>query len=95
MENNKHHIIESASLLKAIGHPIRVQIIIALSQNTNMTVTELSEDLSIHQPVMSLHLAILRKQNIIKVKKEGKHSTYSIVDISVKQIVNIAYNTRD
>ena len=38
---------ESAALLKAIGHPIRVQIIRILSQYSYMTVTELSEFLSI------------------------------------------------
>ena len=87
-------IIESAALLKAIGHPIRVQIIISLSQKSKMTVTELSKNLDIDQPVMSLHLAILRKQNVIKVKKYGKQSEYSISDISVEQIIRIAYHSR-
>ena len=94
MKHQKDPIIESASLLKAIGHPIRVQIIIALSRNTIMTVTELANHLSIHQPIISLHLGILRKQNVIHAKREGKQSVYSIKDKSVKQIINIAYNTR-
>tara|TARA_B100000427_G_C15417833_1_gene555002 strand:- start:307 stop:600 length:294 start_codon:yes stop_codon:yes gene_type:complete len=84
---------ESAALLKAIGHPIRVQIIRVLSQYSYMTVTELSEFLSIDQPIMSLHLGVLRKHDVIKVKKEGKKSVYSISNISIKQIVNIAYHT--
>tara|TARA_B100001741_G_C16382957_1_gene518741 strand:+ start:538 stop:834 length:297 start_codon:yes stop_codon:yes gene_type:complete len=86
---------QSASLLKSIGHPIRFQIIIALSNNQYMTVTELSELLSVDQPVMSLHLAVLRKKDIIHVKKDGKRSFYSIVNNSVKQIVNITYNTHN
>ena len=73
-----NRIIESAALLKAIGHPIRVQIIRVLTDYTSMTVTQLSEFLLIDQPVMSLHLAILRKYNVIKVKKDGKKSVYSI-----------------
>ena len=88
-------IKQSASLLKAIGHPIRVEIILCLSQNRNLTVTELCNRLSIHQPILSLHLAVLRKQNVIKVKKEGKKSIYSILDISVKQITSIIYHTRN
>ena len=94
MKYLKTHIFSTAAILKAVGHPIRVQIIIALSQNLSMTVTELSDFLSIDQPIMSLHLAILRKKDIIKVKKEGKQSIYAIQDISIKQIVNITYNTR-
>ena len=92
-KKKKNRVRESASLLKAIGHPIRVQIIRILSQYSYMTVTELSEFLSIDQPIMSLHLGVLRKHDVIKVKKEGKNSVYSISNISIKQIVNIAYHT--
>ena len=94
MINKEYKIKQTASLLKAIGHPIRVKIILCLSRNRNMTVTELCNDLSIHQPILSLHLAVLRKQNVIKVKKQGKQSIYSISDISVKQIISLIYHTR-
>ena len=92
-KEKENKIIQSAALLKAIGHPIRVQIFRCLTDYAYMTVTELSESLSIDQPVMSLHLGILRKHNVIKVKKDGKKSVYSISHISTKQIINIAYNT--
>ena len=92
MKKDKNFIVKAAALLKSIGHPIRVQIMIALSQKTSMTVNSLSQQLNIDQPVMSLHLAILRKKSIIKVKRNGKQSEYSISNISVKQIINIAYH---
>tara|TARA_B100001250_G_scaffold173815_1_gene149546 strand:+ start:5363 stop:5644 length:282 start_codon:yes stop_codon:yes gene_type:complete len=91
LENN---IIQAAALLKSLGHPVRVSIIIALSEYSVMTVTQLSNYLDIDQPVMSLHLAVLRNQNTIQAKKEGKQSFYSIEDVSVKQIVNLIYHTR-
>tara|TARA_B100001741_G_C16286625_1_gene474827 strand:+ start:218 stop:505 length:288 start_codon:yes stop_codon:yes gene_type:complete len=93
MKKDKNFIVKAAALLKSIGHPIRVQIMIALSQKTSMTVNSLSQQLNIDQPVMSLHLAILRKKSIIKVKRNGKQSEYSISNISVKQIINIAYHS--
>tara|TARA_B100000427_G_C15359833_1_gene529344 strand:- start:442 stop:729 length:288 start_codon:yes stop_codon:yes gene_type:complete len=93
MKKDKSYIIKAAALLKSIGHPIRVQIMIALSQKASMTVNSLSQQLNIDQPVMSLHLAILRKKSIIKVKRNGKQSEYSISNISVKQIINIACNS--
>ena len=92
MNNN---IKLSASLLKAIGHPIRVQIILALANHGVMTVTELTEHLQIDQPIMSLHLAVLRKFNVILVTKDGKKSVYSILDNSVCQVVSIIYYTRN
>ena len=90
----ENQIIQAAVLLKSIGHPIRVQIIIALSEKSVMTVTQLSDYLNIDQPVMSLHLAVLRNQHVIQVQKEGKKSLYSIEDVSVKQIINIIYHSR-
>jgi len=90
----RNRIIQTASLLKAVGHPIRVRIMLCLSNNKEMTVTNLSESLSIPQPVMSLHLGILRKKHVINVIKQGKKSLYSISDISVKQAVNIIIQTR-
>jgi len=91
MSNN---IKLSASLLKAIGHPIRVQIILTLANHGDMTVTELTENLQIDQPIVSLHLAVLRKSNVILATKKGKQSVYSILDCSVQQVVSIIYYTR-
>ena len=89
-----NNIESSSTLLKSIGHPIRVNIILTLADQTEMTVTELTQFLKIEQPVMSLHLAVLRKANIIIVKKQGKKSMYSILDRSVQQAVQIIYHSR-
>ena len=92
MSNN---IKLSASLLKSIGHPIRIKIILTLADYGEMTVTELTDYLQIDQPIMSLHLAVLRRINVILVRKQGKQSVYSILDNSVKQVVQIIYYTRN
>ena len=90
-----HNNLElSSSILKSVGHPIRVKIILALADYTEMTVTELTQFLKIEQPVMSLHLAVLRNANIIIVRKQGKKSMYSILDSSVLQAVQIIYHSR-
>ena len=89
----KNQISKAAILLKSIGHPIRVSIIISLSQNSVMTVSQLSDHLDVDQPVMSLHLAILRNLKIIQVQKKGKQSLYSIKETSIKQAVNIVYHS--
>ena len=84
----------SSSLLKSVGHPIRLKIILTLADHIEMTVTELTQFLKIEQPVMSLHLAVLRNANIIIVRKQGKKSMYSILDSSVLQAVQIIYHSR-
>ena len=92
-EHNKN-IHDSAALLKAVGHPIRLNIILSLQDNYALTVSDLVDLLSIDQPVMSLHLGILRNCNIIKVEKVGKQSIYSISNHSIKQIVSVIYNAQ-
>ncbi|MBJ04480.1 MAG: transcriptional regulator [Flavobacteriales bacterium] len=91
MSDNKiNHI---AVLLKSIGHPIRIKIIRLLSHHSYMSVNDISIALSVEQPVMSLHLAVLRKINVIKAEKRGKNAFYSLVNVNIKQIVSIAYYT--
>ena len=92
-EHNKY-INDSAALLKAVGHPIRLSIILSLQDNHSLTVSDLVDLLLIDQPVMSLHLGILRNCNIIKAEKVGKKSIYSISNNSIKQIVSVIYNSQ-
>lgn len=92
-EHNKY-IHDSAALLKAVGHPIRLSIILSLQDNHALTVSDLVDLLSIDQPVMSLHLGILRNYNIINAEKVGKQSIYSISNHSIKQIVSVIYNAQ-
>jgi ArsR family transcriptional regulator len=92
-EHNKY-IHDSAALLKAVGHPIRLSIILSLQDNHALTVSDLVDLLSIDQPVMSLHLGILRNCNIINAEKVGKQSIYSISNHSIKQIVSVIYNAQ-
>ena len=93
MDFSKKNIVLSASLLKSIGHPIRISIILSLNNNTQLTVSELCNLLLVDQPIMSLHLGVLREKSIIRVEKRGKQSVYSITNHSVKQIINIMYNS--
>ena len=84
----------TANLLKSIGHPIRVKIILLLYNTREISVSEISRLLNIDQPIISLHLSILKKSNVINVRKEGKMSYYSIIDNSVKQAVNLIFHSR-
>ena len=93
MDFSKKSIDLSSSILKSLGHPIRISIVLSLSNNSQLTVSELCDRLLVSQPVMSLHLGILREKKIISVKKRGKQSLYSIVNHSVNQIVRVIYNS--
>ena len=81
----------TANVLKAIGHPIRVDIIRKIYEHQILSVGAIQDLLNIPQPVISLHLAILKKIGIIKSNKEGKKSFYFIKNNSVTQVIEILY----
>ena len=81
----------TANILKAIGHPIRVEIIRKIYENQILSVSEIQDLLNISQPVISLHLGILKKNGIINSSKEGKKSLYFIQKKSVTQVIQILY----
>ncbi len=81
----------TASILKTIGHPIRVDIIRKIYDNQILSVSEIQDLLHISQPVISLHLGILKKKGIISSFKKGKQSFYLIKKQSVSQIIQILY----
>ena len=81
-----------ASLLKAIAHPVRIKVIRLIFENESLSVSQIHTLLNIDQPVISLHLGILKKQGVINSKKAGKRSYYYIVNRSIIQIIEIISN---
>ncbi|RPI27911.1 MAG: ArsR family transcriptional regulator [Acidobacteria bacterium] len=43
-----------------------------------LSVTEIVEQLSVTQPTVSHHLAVLREAGLVNVREEGKHSFYRL-----------------
>tara|TARA_B100001250_G_C19674416_1_gene732988 strand:+ start:114 stop:389 length:276 start_codon:yes stop_codon:yes gene_type:complete len=81
-----------ANLLKAIAHPIRIKIVRIIFEHHSLSVSSIHTLLNIDQPIISLHLGLLRKQGIIIAEKRGKNSYYSIVNRSIMQVIEIISN---
>jgi DNA-binding transcriptional ArsR family regulator len=79
----------STETLRAIAHPIRLTIIDLLHRNKEMTVTEIFEQLKIDQAVASHHLRIMKNQDIVMVKRDGKNSYYSLRNEEYFTIVDV------
>ena len=80
-----------ANIFKAIGHPLRIEILRLIHEHEILSVKNIQELLNVEQPVISLHLAILKRQKIIYSNKKGKQSLYCIKNKSVVQIIQILY----
>ena len=88
MSHKEKHI---ADIFKSIGHPIRLKIIRLIYEHQTLSVTHLQQLLKISQPVISLHLGILKSKNIINLNKKGKHSFYFIEKSSIPQVIQILF----
>lgn len=79
---------ELSEVLKAIAHPIRLQIICGLIED-ECNVSRIQEDLGLPQSTVSQHLAILRRNGVVKARREGVKVCYQVVDPKIRKIVEI------
>jgi DNA-binding transcriptional ArsR family regulator len=83
-------INKDSEILKAIGHPVRLEILKCLMQETcKCNVNRIVEVLKIPQSTISQHLGILRNKGIIKPEKNGVKTCYRITDERIIKIMQI------
>ncbi|MCX7882062.1 MAG: metalloregulator ArsR/SmtB family transcription factor [Brevinematales bacterium] len=82
---------EAASLLKAMGHPVRVLMLQIISQS-QCNVTSIEKALGISQSSASQHLRVLRLAGLIEPVRDGKEICYHIVDERVRKVLEIFYS---
>lgn len=83
MERNFEQLAEC---MRALGHPMRLRIIIGLINN-ECNVTQIQQNLGIPQSTISQHLKILKNAGIIESRREGTTVCYKVLDHWVKEIV--------
>ncbi|WP_095013048.1 ArsR/SmtB family transcription factor [Tsuneonella mangrovi] len=67
----------SAEVLRAVAHPVRLQILCAIKDEPH-SVSEIEEATGIAQPGLSQQLAILRKASLVITRRDGKKIYYRV-----------------
>jgi len=78
-----------AEFFKALAHPLRIAIIDSL-RDGEAGVNELCARLGVEQSTVSQQLAVLRNRNIVVGRKEGLGVYYSVTDITVFRLLDVA-----
>jgi ArsR family transcriptional regulator len=89
MEKNKHlekRLTEVARKLKVCGHPVRLRLLCAIEAR-EPCVSDLWQCLREAQPVVSQHLAVLKREGIVHSRVEGNRRIYSVTDPWVKGLI--------
>ena len=79
----------AVSVLKAVGHPLRFQIVDLLSQHPALSVTQLCSVLDTKQPIISQQLSILRRGQVVQGRRIGNRVLYSLKSHRVGEIVRL------
>ncbi len=75
-----------AEILKALAHPLRIQIIAILCSGQEH-VNGLAERLAVKQAIVSQQLRILRMRGLVEVVKKDGYSYYQLAEPQLQDLV--------
>lgn len=78
---------KASEMLRALSHPLRLQIVEQLSIHEHRCVHELVDSLAAPQPAVSQHLRVLRAARLVVGQRVGKEVRYALIDNHVSHIV--------
>lgn len=88
---DKEQLAETAELLKALAHPVRLCIVKGFFEHGACTVSTIQECLDVPQSTVSQHLARLRQAGIVEGTRHGVEVHYKLVNPRVGQIITCLF----
>ncbi len=90
LEISEEKLLERAELLKVLGHPERLEIVL-LTLDREMCVKELVKVLKISQPKVSQHVGLMKELGILSFRKEGTKVLYRTSSEIVRELVSVLF----
>jgi DNA-binding transcriptional ArsR family regulator len=81
---------QACALLKVLSNPDRLLILCRLAQG-EARVGELEETLGIVQPTLSQQLTVLRNEELVSTRREGKSIYYSLASTEAVAVIETLY----
>ncbi|ADO49480.1 ArsR/SmtB family transcription factor [[Enterobacter] lignolyticus] len=80
----------TAAVLKSLANETRLLLLCHLSQG-EASVSEIEAALGIGQPTLSQQLGVLRRENLVSTRREGKQIFYRISAPDILTLLNTLY----
>ena len=77
-----------AEIFKALGHPVRLRIVMALRDGGDACVCHLEHDLGLRQAYLSQHLAKLRAAGVVSDQRVGSNVFYALAGGWVAELLS-------
>lgn len=82
---------EAAALLKTLGHECRLMIMCILLDGEK-TVSELNARVPLSQSALSQHLARLRAEDLVSIRKEAQMVYYRLKSDKVERVIGLLHD---
>lgn len=90
LEQMQDSAAKACRLLKVLSNPDRLLILCELSQGEKR-VGEIEDKLGIVQPTLSQQLTVLREEELVKTRREGKHIYYQVASPQALAVMQVLY----
>ena len=81
---------QAVAALKVLANEDRLLLLCQLAQG-EMCVSDLEQALGIRQPTLSQQLGVLRSEEVVQTRREGKSIYYSVADPAMLEILHLLY----
>ncbi|MBX7551854.1 ArsR/SmtB family transcription factor [Streptomyces sp. NPDC088560] len=78
-----------AEFFKTLGHPVRIRVLELLSEREH-AVAEMLPEVKVEPSHLSQQLAVLRRANLVRTRKEGSNVYYSLASPQVADLLRVA-----
>ena len=86
---NAEDIIHASHSLKAMAHPLRLEILCILGGTTEVSVQDIVEQVGTSQSNISQHLAILRDKGVLRTRKDANRVFYRVGDPRTLKLISL------
>lgn len=83
---------QSTQVLRALAHPLRMKILHFIDKHKSINVNKIYNTLKLEQSITSQHLKVLRLNDLVIAKKEGKYIHYSLNYDKIGHAVEVIQN---
>lgn len=94
LKNETKELSRVVQLFKVLADENRSKIVYALCQDKELCVCDVANIIGSSVATASHHLRLLRKQGLVKYRKDRKMAFYSLDDEQIKQLISIAMTHR-
>jgi DNA-binding transcriptional ArsR family regulator len=80
---------EAAARFKALGHPVRLGIVLRLAESPGTCACDFADVFGIAQPTVSEHLRVLRQTGLAVTERRGTQICYSLAPDAFTELAGL------